>query len=40
VNATGNRTFCSDESGVIHVDPTGGAAQGADTACEALSALQ
>jgi type IV pilus assembly protein PilA len=40
VNATGNRTFCSDESGVIHVDPTGGAAPATDVACEALSALQ
>ena len=40
VHATGNRTFCSDESGVIHVDPTGSAAQGTDTACEALASLQ
>jgi len=40
VNATGNRTFCSDESGVIHVDPAGGAAKGTDTACEALASLQ
>jgi len=40
VNATGNRTFCSDESGVIHQDITGGAAPATDTACEALSSLQ
>jgi len=40
VNATGNRTFCSDESGVIHVDTTGGAAPATDTACEALASLQ
>ena len=40
VNATGNRTFCSDESGVIHVDPAGGAAPATDTACEALASLQ
>jgi type IV pilus assembly protein PilA len=40
VNATGNRTFYSDESGVIHVDPTGGAAPATDTACEALASLQ
>jgi type IV pilus assembly protein PilA len=39
VNATGNRTFCSDESGVIHVDPTGGAAPATDTACEADASL-
>jgi prepilin-type N-terminal cleavage/methylation domain-containing protein len=40
LNATGNRMFCSDESGVIHVAPAGGAALGTDTACEALAALQ
>jgi prepilin-type N-terminal cleavage/methylation domain-containing protein len=40
LNATGNRTFCSDESGVIHVDVAGGAALGTDTACEAIPALQ
>jgi type IV pilus assembly protein PilA len=34
LNATGNRTFCSDESGVIHVDATGGAAPATDAACE------
>ena len=40
VNATGNRTFCSDESGTIHSDPTGGAAPATDAACEALASLQ
>lgn len=40
VNATGNRTFCSDESATIHIDPTGGAAPATDTACEALASLQ
>ena len=40
VNATGNRTFCSDESGVIHVDTTGGAAPATDGACEGLASLQ
>ncbi|MGA8145215.1 MAG: prepilin-type N-terminal cleavage/methylation domain-containing protein [Candidatus Acidiferrales bacterium] len=37
---TGQRTFCSDESGVIRFDPAGGAAPGTDVACQALSALQ
>jgi type IV pilus assembly protein PilA len=40
VNQTGNRSFCTDESGAIHVDPTGGAAPTTDTACEALGGLQ
>jgi prepilin-type N-terminal cleavage/methylation domain-containing protein len=40
LNSTGNRTFCSDESGAIHVDPAGGAAPATDIACEALNPLQ
>ena len=39
VNTTGNRTFCSDESAAIHVDPAGGAAPATDVACEALNGL-
>jgi len=32
---TGNRTFCTDEGGAIHVfDPAGGAGASTDTACE------
>jgi type IV pilus assembly protein PilA len=36
---TGVRSFCSDEPGVIHYDPTG-ATPGSQAACEALSPLQ
>jgi type IV pilus assembly protein PilA len=36
---TGVRSFCSDEPGVIHYDPTGAVA-GSQVACEALSPLQ
>jgi len=33
---TGNRTFCTDEGGAIHVfDPNGGAGASTDAACEA-----
>jgi type IV pilus assembly protein PilA len=40
VHQTGNRTFCTDESGAIHVDPTGGTAPTTDTVCEGLGGLQ
>jgi type IV pilus assembly protein PilA len=40
VGTTGQRTFCSDESGVIRFDATGGADPGTDTKCEALPSLQ
>jgi len=39
IGFTGNRSFCSDEPGVIHYDPTGVAA-GTPAACEALPSLQ
>jgi type IV pilus assembly protein PilA len=40
VGSTGQRTFCTDESGVIHFDPAGGGDPGTDTACELLSPIQ
>jgi type IV pilus assembly protein PilA len=40
VGTTGQRTFCSDESGVVRFDPAGGADPATDTKCEALTALQ
>jgi len=40
VGTSGQRTFCTDESGVIRFDPTGGAAPGTEAACQALTALQ
>jgi type IV pilus assembly protein PilA len=40
VGTTGQRTFCSDESGVVRFDPAGGADPGTDVLCEALTALQ
>jgi prepilin-type N-terminal cleavage/methylation domain-containing protein len=36
---TGNRSFCSDQPGIIHFDTTGAAAA-TPAACEALPALQ
>jgi type IV pilus assembly protein PilA len=37
---TGNRTFCTDESGAIHIfSTTGGAGAGTDTACEGAPGL-
>jgi hypothetical protein len=39
VGQTGQRSFCTDQSGVIRFDPTGVAAA-SDVACQALSALQ
>ncbi|HLJ41746.1 MAG TPA: prepilin-type N-terminal cleavage/methylation domain-containing protein [Candidatus Acidoferrales bacterium] len=38
VGVSGQRSFCTDESGVIHFDPAGGAVA-TEAACEALSPL-
>lgn len=40
VGLTGQRTFCVDEIGSLHVDLTGGAAPADDVGCEALNTLQ
>jgi type IV pilus assembly protein PilA len=40
VGASGQRTFCVDESGSVRFDPTGGAAPADDVGCEALTVLQ
>jgi len=40
VGTTGQRTFCSDETGVVRFDPAGGGDPGTDTACEAFGPLQ
>ncbi len=40
VGTTGQRAFCSDESGVVRVDLTGLIVAGTDTACQALTPLQ
>jgi type IV pilus assembly protein PilA len=40
VGATGQRTFCVDETGAVHMDPAGGAAPADDVGCEALAILQ
>ena len=40
VGTTGQRTFCSDESGVVRFNPAGAADPGTDTACQLLTALQ
>jgi type IV pilus assembly protein PilA len=40
IGTTGQRSFCSDESGVVRFDPTGAAAPNTDVACQALTALQ
>jgi type IV pilus assembly protein PilA len=40
VGTTGQRAFCSDESGVVRVDLTGLIAAATDTACQALTPLQ
>ena len=40
VGATGQRTFCIDETGAVHMDPAGGAAPADDVGCEALAVLQ
>jgi type IV pilus assembly protein PilA len=40
VNQTGNRFFCTDESGAIHVNPTGtDTSGGTDAGCEVLGGL-
>jgi len=36
VGSTGQRSFCTDESGVIRFDPTGAAAPTSDVACQAI----
>jgi type IV pilus assembly protein PilA len=40
VGQTGQRAFCSDESGVVRFDPLGTTTAATDTACQALSPLQ
>jgi type IV pilus assembly protein PilA len=40
VGRTGQRGFCSDESGVVRYDVTGVAAVATDVACQALPPLQ
>jgi type IV pilus assembly protein PilA len=40
VGTTGQRTFCSDETGVVRFDPAGGGDPGTDTACQAFAPLQ
>ena len=40
VGQTGQRAFCSDESGVVRFDPAGTTVAATDTACQALAALQ
>jgi type IV pilus assembly protein PilA len=40
VGQTGQRAFCSDESGVVRFDTTGLIVAGTDVACEALPPLQ
>ena len=37
---TGNRSFCSDETGVLYVDPTGATLAKTEAVCEALTPLQ
>jgi type IV pilus assembly protein PilA len=39
VGSTGTRSFCSDETGVIHFDTSGAAAGTTDTACEAVASI-
>jgi type IV pilus assembly protein PilA len=40
VGQTGQRAFCSDESGVVRFDPTGLLTPATDVACQAETALQ
>jgi type IV pilus assembly protein PilA len=40
VGQTGQRAFCSDESGVVRFDPLGTDTAATDTACELLAPLQ
>jgi type II secretory pathway pseudopilin PulG len=37
--STGTRSFCADESGVIHYQTTGGQIGETDTACEAITSI-
>jgi type IV pilus assembly protein PilA len=37
---TGNRSFCSDETGVLYDDPTGATTATTEVGCEALTPLQ
>jgi type IV pilus assembly protein PilA len=37
---TGNRSFCSDETGVLYDDPTGATLATTEAVCEALTPLQ
>ena len=37
---TGNRSFCSDETGVLYTDPTGATLATTEATCEALTPLQ
>ncbi len=37
---TGNRSFCSDETGVLYDDPTGATTATTESTCEALTPLQ
>jgi prepilin-type N-terminal cleavage/methylation domain-containing protein len=37
---TGQRSFCSDESGVVRFDPTGVTVAATDVVCQGLTALQ
>jgi type IV pilus assembly protein PilA len=39
IGSTGQRSFCSDETGVIHFDPTGATAAPTDAACEAVATI-
>lgn len=40
LGTTGQRTFCSEESGVIRFDAAGGGAPATDVACQAFPSLQ
>ncbi|MHB8755039.1 MAG: prepilin-type N-terminal cleavage/methylation domain-containing protein [Candidatus Acidiferrales bacterium] len=40
LGSTGQRTFCTSESGVIRFDPAGGAGPATEAACTALTPLQ
>jgi type IV pilus assembly protein PilA len=40
IGQTGQRSFCSDESGVVRFDPTGATVAATDVACQALTAMQ
>ena len=40
IGQTGQRSFCSDESGVVRFDPLGATTAATDITCEALAPLQ